>query len=49
VASKRIPVAVLARAKAVAKAHPPEKRPKPPANAAREKVVAALKRLHPMD
>ena len=47
--SKRIPAAVLARAKQVAKVHQKVPRPRPPPNATREKLISALKRLHPMD
>lgn len=50
----KLPVAVLERARAVAQA--PVRKPEAPVattrprkNAAREKVIAALKKLHPMD
>ncbi len=51
----KIPETVLARAKAAAE-QAPAKKPAPPPTAsqarkplAREKVIAALKKLHPMD
>lgn len=50
----KVPATVLERAKAAASATPVQ-RPQPPTLAqrrkplAREKVVAALKKLHPMD
>jgi hypothetical protein len=57
--NKRLPIEVLERARAVAKERavtpPPALTPPrpvavtPPQLKAREKVVAALKRLHPMD
>ena len=57
VAKRTIPAAVLDRAKLVAKEHEPPRRANPEPSPsrlpgqtrAREKVVAALKRLHPMD
>ncbi len=48
----KIPAAVLERAKAGAEARkpvPPPQSPKVRAPLAREKVIAALKKLHPMD
>jgi hypothetical protein len=56
--SKRIPTEVLERARAVTRSvvprpspavPPPPSAPRPMQRRAREKVVAALKRLHPMD
>ena len=49
----KIPLTVLARAKAAVEQSPPKK-PVPPAHEprktlARAKVIAALKKLHPMD
>jgi hypothetical protein len=59
-AGKRLPTEVIERARSVAKeratAIPPPhlspprpSAPRPPERRARDKVVAALKRLHPMD
>jgi hypothetical protein len=49
----KVPVTVFERAKAVAKKPPPPPAPTAPGRRkptlAREKVVAALKKLHPMD
>jgi hypothetical protein len=51
---QKVPVAVLSRAKAVTVAHAPKK-PQPPEAPKvakvmpREKVIRALKKLHPMD
>ncbi|GMU60959.1 MAG: hypothetical protein AMXMBFR34_27220 [Myxococcaceae bacterium] len=53
--TKKIPVVVFERAKAVASTSAVKKPPQPTAPGrrrpvlAREKVVAALKKLHPMD
>jgi hypothetical protein len=49
--NRRIPVAVLEKARklSVAPKPPPAPSVKPAARHPREKIVAALKKLHPMD